>query len=180
MTKINFLIIILPLSFLIAALDKQPISKSNIENQKIENPKRSSRILETWDHDDANIENADYKREIENLKNEFNQEKQSIIDNYNIKIESLRTQRENSMNQLRENFSDKRKTLRKKHGIRNKTDRPIKKANNNKDSSDKVSKKKSMIVQPLNKEQPINGKKPIKPNNVLKEDVKEVPKKSKK
>ena len=154
--KKTIILILIPLLSFIFTADKQPILKPNNKGSKINEPS-DSKMVEAWHHDESDIKNDEYRKEIEGLKNEFDNKKQNIINTYNKQIVSIRKERENSINNLRDSFAQRRKEIRKKYDIRDKGDRPVKKVKDK-----KINKKlpKEKVAQPEPNKQPIN-KKPI-------------------
>jgi len=64
------------------------------------------------------IDNPELKAELETLKREFDQQRQAIVDRYEIQIENLKNERKNKINVVRKDFAERRKALFKKYGVK--------------------------------------------------------------
>ena len=64
------------------------------------------------------IDNPELQAELETLKREFDQQRQAIVDRYEIQIENLKNERKNKINVVRKDFAERRKVLFKKYGVK--------------------------------------------------------------
>ena len=62
-----------------------------------------------------NIQNEELRAELENLKSEFNMEREKIHIYYQEQIESLKQSRKEEIRAIKDTFSERRKEIRKKY-----------------------------------------------------------------
>ena len=120
----NFLIISILLSFVfsretIKSKDNKPkpVNTTEIQNKA---PNLKDKDLVKWSNEDKNINNPDYQYEMNKLMEQFKIEKGMIIQEFKRKIEPYKYQRDEDMNEIKLLYSEKRKELRQKYGIKRK------------------------------------------------------------
>ena len=76
--------------------------------------------LVQWSNEDVNIDNPDYQYEMNKLMEQFKNDKDIIIQEFRRKIEPYKNQRDLEMKNIKSLYSEKRKEIRKKYGIKRK------------------------------------------------------------
>ena len=76
--------------------------------------------LVEWSNEDININNSDYQYEMNKLMEQFKNDKDIIIQEFRRKIEPYKNQRDLEMKNIKSLYSEKRKELKKKYGIKRK------------------------------------------------------------
>jgi hypothetical protein len=120
----NFLIISIILSFVFSRetikskdIKPKPVNTIEIQNKA---PNLKDKDLVKWSNEDKNINNPDYQYEMNKLMEQFKIEKGMIIQEFKRKIEPYKYQREEDMNEIKLLYSEKRKEIRQKYGIKRK------------------------------------------------------------
>ena len=120
----NFLIISILLSFVfsretIKSKDNKPkpVNTTEIQNKA---PNLKDKDLVKWSNEDKNINNPDYQYEMNKLMEQFKIEKGMIIQEFKRKIEPYKHQRDEDMNEIKLLYSEKRKEIRQRYGIKRK------------------------------------------------------------
>ena len=83
--------------------------------------------LVEWSNEDININNSDYQYEMNKLMEQFKNDKDIIIQEFRRKIEPYKNQRDLEMKNIKSLYSEKRKEIRKKYGIKRKPKNPDRK-----------------------------------------------------
>ena len=96
-----------------------PIPIKTKENKNNIN-KIADKDLHEWSNEDININNPDYQNEMNKLMDLFKNDKEIIIQEFKRKIEPYSNQRDQDMKNLKSSYSEKRKEIRKKYGIKRK------------------------------------------------------------
>ena len=120
--KYNFIILTILFSLLfsretIKTKEISPIPIKTKENKNKIN-KISDKDLHKWSNEDMNINNPDYQNEMNKLMDLFKNDKEIIIQEFKRKIEPYKNQRDQDMKNLKSLYSEKRKDIRKKYGIK--------------------------------------------------------------
>jgi len=132
--KYNFIILSILLSLLfsretIKSKDIKTVpnkSKSmNVESIKAKDKKSNIKNtvdhdLEKWSNEDMHINNSDYKYEMNKLMEQFKNDREIIIQDFKRKIEPYKTQRDQDMKNIKSMYSERRKEIRQKYGIKRK------------------------------------------------------------
>ena len=120
----NFLIISILLSFVLSRetikskdIKPKPVNTTEIQNKALN---LKDKDLVKWSNEDKNINNPDYQYEMNKLMEQFKIEKGMIIQEFKRKIEPYKYQRDEDMNEIKLLYSEKRKELRQKYGIKRK------------------------------------------------------------
>ena len=120
----NFLIISILLSFVFLRetikskdIKPKPVNTTETQNKALN---LKDKDLVKWSNEDKNINNPDYQYEMNKLMEQFKIEKGMIIQEFKRKIEPYKYQREEDMNEIKLLYSEKRKEIRQKYGIKRK------------------------------------------------------------
>lgn len=122
--KYKFIVLFILFNLL---LTKETIKSKGI-NSNIIKPKEgknkinnlSDKDLVRWTKEDININNSDYQYDINKLMEQFKIDKGIITETFKRKIEPYKNQRDHDIKNLKSLYSERRKEIRKKYGIRRK------------------------------------------------------------
>ena len=104
--------------------------------------------VKLWEVDDNNINNPELKKALEQLRMEFEEQRNEIQSNYKIRINELKQQKDSNIEILKKQFVEKRNSLKEKYGLKD-LNKPKKLKATKKDEN--LSKKKPEKVNYINK-----------------------------
>ena len=120
----NFLIISILIGFVFSRetiksknIKPSPINAAEIQNKS---PNLKDKDLVKWSNEDRNINNPDYQYEMNKLMEQFKIDKGLIIQEFKRKIEPYKYRRDEDMNEIKLLYSEKRREIREKYGIKRK------------------------------------------------------------
>ena len=120
----NFLIISILIGFVFSRetiksknIKPSPINAAEIQNKA---PNLKDKDLVKWSNEDKNINNPDYQYEMNKLMEQFKIDKGLIIQEFKRKIEPYKYRRDEDMNEIKLLYSEKRREIREKYGIKRK------------------------------------------------------------
>ena len=120
----NFLIISILLGFVFSRetikskkIKPAPINITEVQNKA---PNLKDKDLVKWSNEDKNINNPDYQYEMNKLMEQFTIDKGMIIQEFKRKIEPYKYQRDEDMMEIKLLYSEKRREIREKYGIKRK------------------------------------------------------------
>ena len=120
----NFLIISILIGFVFSreTIKSKNIKPSPINTAEIQNkaPNLKDKDLVKWSNEDKNINNPDYQYEMNKLMEQFKIDKGLIIQEFKRKIEPYKYRRDEDMNEIKLLYSEKRREIREKYGIKRK------------------------------------------------------------
>ena len=120
----QFLILTIVFSFLLSR-EAIKTKENNSIPIKSKEPKTNMKSkvdkdLVEWSNEDININNSDYQYEMNKLMEQFKIDKGLIIQEFKRKIEPYKYQRDEDMNEIKLLYSEKRREIRQKYGIKRK------------------------------------------------------------
>ena len=132
--KYNFIILSILLSSLfsretIKSKDINTVpNKSKLMNvESIKTKDKKSKInntadhdLEKWSNEDMHVNNPDYQYEMNKLMEQFINDREIIIEDFKREVEPYKTQRDQDMKNIKSMYSERRKEIRQKYGIKRK------------------------------------------------------------
>ena len=120
----QFIILTIVFSFLLSR-EAIKTKENNFIPIKSKEPKTNMKSkvdkdLVEWSNEDININNSDYQYEMNKLMEQFKNDKDIIIQEFRRKIEPYKNQRDLEIKNIKSLYSEKRKEIRKKYGIKRK------------------------------------------------------------
>ena len=96
------------------------IESININEKKIKTKNKTDHDLQKWSNEDMHVNNPDYRYDMNKLIEQFKNDREIIVQDFKRKIEPYKHQRDQDMKNIKFLYSEKRREIRKKYGIKRK------------------------------------------------------------